>query len=252
MITKLFALNQTYSAAISSSSENAQYPLANLKDDRRSKVFRTTSASGWVVFDLGEAVELNSFLIVDNNSIGFNLNSLTLKINNSNTWVTPMYSSSVTLDYENGFGSILLPSSLNARYVRLEFTSLDSYCELANVFIGAAADIQTDITYPIVYMQDNLARVTKNRFGQRFIDEITSQKKLKLSYASLFKEEMQTMFELLDFSSITRPVWVVFDTTEITENNNRLSGMYYLVNDPSSEYVAGNFWSLTIDLEEAT
>lgn len=252
MTTKFFSLNQIYSAQITSSSENAQFPLSNLKDDRRTKTFRTTSGSGWIVFDFGEAIPINSFLTVDNNLLGFNLNSLTFQVNNSNTWGSPLYSSTIDLDLEHGIGFKLMPSTITARYARLEFTSLDSYCELSKVFIGANANIQTDVNYPVDYEQNNLAKISKNRFGQRFIDEIISQKKIKVSFSALYKEEMTEIFELLDFSSITRPVWIVFDSTEITENNNRLNGMYYLTDDPQAQYISGNFWSLSLSLEEAT
>lgn len=252
MSSKFFALNQVLSANISSSSENALFPISNIKHPHRTKTFRTTSGSGWVTFDFGEAVPINSFLIVDNNGTGFNLNSLTFKVNGSDTWGSPLFSSSVTLDSEFGFGSVLMTSTITARYARIEFSSLDSFCEISKIFIGAKAEILTDVTYPIDFEQNSLSRVAKNRYGQRFIDEVISQKILGVNFAYLTKDEMDAVFECLDFCSITRPIWVMFETVEITNNNNRINGYYYLTDDPKMQYVSGNFWNLALSLEEGT
>lgn len=252
MGTKFFGLNLADSALITTSSENAQFPASNIKDPRRTKTFRTTSGSGWVVFDFGEAVDIGSFLICDDNKIGFNLSSLTFKVNNANSWGSPMFSSAVTLDYDFGFGYVSSPAPLFARYARIEFASIDSYCEISKVFIGEAADIQTDVTYPIDFQQNNLAKISKNRFGQRFIDEIGSAKSLSVSLAYLTKDEMDAVFETLDYCSTTKPIWIVFESIEITNNNNRIGGYYYLTDDPKMQYVVGNFWNLSLGLEEGT
>jgi hypothetical protein len=252
MSTKFFALNQVDSAVITVSTENLQFPKSNIKDARRTKTFRTTAGSGWIVFDFGEAVPIDSFLICDNAKQGFNIDSLTFKVNNVNNWTTPLFSSPVTLDYDFGFGWVQSPTVFNARYARLEFSSSDSYCEIANVFIGKMAEITTDVTYPIDFRQVSLAKISKNRFGQRFIDEIKSIKELSLGLEYLTKDEMDAVFEVFDYCSVTKPLWIVFDTSEITNNNNRLGGYFYLKSDPQFQYMMGNFWKLSMELEEGT
>jgi len=250
MSTKFFALNQVESAIITPSTVNAQFPASNLKDPRRTKVFRTTAGSGFVVFDFGESVDIDSFLICDNGREGFNLSSLTFKVNNVNSWVTPMFTSPVVLDYVFGLGKVQTPTVLSARYVRLDFTSPEDFCEISNVFIGKMSEILTDVTYPIDFKQNNLAVVAKNRLGQRFVDEIATAKEVGVSLAFLTKDEMDAVFEVLDYCSNTRPLWLIFDSTEITNNNNRIGGYFYLKDDPQLQYVAGNFWNLSLDLEE--
>lgn len=252
MSTKFFALNQIESAVITSSTENLLFPLTNLKDPRRTKVFRTTASSGWVVFDFGEAISIDSFLIADNNMSGFNINSLTFMLNNSNAWGSPAYSSAIALDYEFGFAWHQLPAPLMMRYARIEFTSVEAFCEITKMFIGAISEIITDVTYPIEYNQNSLAKITKNRYGQRFIDEISSQKKISVTFAFLEKDEMDAVFEVVEYCSNSKPLWLVFDSLEITNNNNRINGYYYLMDDPKMTYVAGNFWNLGLDLEEGT
>lgn len=252
MSSKFFALNQVYSANITSSSENALFPLKNIKDPRRTKTFRTTASSGWVTFDFGEAVSINALLMADNNKLGFNINSVIFKVNNSDSWGSPMFSGSVSVDSNFGFAHCLLPSTLMARYARIEFSSLDDYCELSKVFIGAKAEIQTDVTYPIDYQQNSLSRIAKNRYGQRFIDEVVTQKTLGLNFSYMSKDEMDAVFECLDYCSVTKPIWVMFDTLEITNDNDRINGYYYLMDDPKMQYVAGNYWNLAFSLEEGT
>lgn len=246
---KILALNQVYKALLSSSTENAQFPLGNIKDDRRTKVFRTTESSGWIVFDFGESVKIDSFCIVDNNQVGFSFNSFSFALNNSNAWGSPLYQSNVTLDDKNGIGFLFF-EKISARYARIEFESTEQFCEISNLFIGSSQNEVFPI-YPIRYNPANRANISINRFGQKFIDEIASQKNISLDFAFLTNDEMEGFFETLDYNSNTIPLFIVFDCTNISNDKNRLSGFYYLKGSPQPEFVLGNFWNLSLEFEEA-
>lgn len=240
-------------AEITASSENSQYPASNLKDDRRSKSYRSATNSAEIVFDFGVARDINIFSVVTSSLNSFGFTDLVLEFNTSNIWDDPLYSEPVPFSILYGFGYVSLPETINVRYARLVLSNTSSYCELSKVFFGVYAELgKLAFEYPLVYRQNNNAVITKNRLGQRFIDEINSQKEVSGSISVMTKEELTPLLEMLDYCSSTIPLWVIFPEGNITEDNQRLNGYYYFKDDPSLRFEVGNFWSTTLNLEEAT
>jgi len=250
MSTNFYALNQVYRANIYPSDENIQFPTENIKDYRRTKVFRTISDSGSIVFDFGEAIEIDSFVIVDAKHRPFNIQNVVFEINGSNAWGSPLFSEAVDLDYDFGVGHKNLESPIFARYARITFDSIEDFCEISKVFIGKRTVTQGEPTYPIQYSPKNLATITINRLGQKFVDEVATQNVLGLSFQTLDKDEIDGIFEMADFCSTTIPLFIIVDCENIANNTNRLSGYFYFSEDIGGEFIVGNFWNTSISLEE--
>lgn len=252
MSIRFYALNQVYEASLTGSTENAQFPIENIQDDRRTKVFRTTAATGNIVMDFGGSVEIDSFMIVPHSSDGFGISALTLELNATNEWSSPAVSQAITLDATFGVGSYEFTTVQSYRFARLVFSSTLSYCEIANFFIGKRiAFTDNDITYPISYRQVTRKTENENRYGQKFIDEINTQKIFSGSINTMTLAEIDQILEMLDFNATTRPVYVAFESTSILNDIDRLNGMYYLNADPQLEFDQGNYWNISLSFEEA-
>lgn len=250
--TKLHCFNQVDEAVISASSENAQFPASNLKDYRRTKVFRSLSNNDSVVFDFGEAVDINSFMVVSNPKYGWGFNTITIELNGSNSWGSPAVSQVVTVDPIYGFGYFEWPVNQSYRYARVVMTSSVGYCELSKVFIGSYQDIgEIDFDYPLSHRIGDNVTISKNRYQQRFIDKVGKQKFLSGDLRNMTRDEADSVLELLDYSGEVRPIWVRIDQTNITANPNRLNGYYFLRGDvPQARFDAGSYWSIPLDFEE--
>jgi hypothetical protein len=134
----------------------------------------------------------------------------------------------------------------------LVFSSTLTYCEIANFFIGKRIELDNnDITYPISYRQVTRRTENENRFGQKFIDEINTQKIFSGSINTMTQNEVDQILEMADFNSITRPVFVAFESSSILNDVDRLNGMYYLAADPQLEFDQGNYWNVSLSFEEA-
>jgi hypothetical protein len=252
MSIRFYALNQVYESIMTASSENAQFPVDNIKEDRRTKVFRTTSSSGDIVMDFGGSVDIDSFMVVPHSSDGFGISTLTLELNATNDWVSPAVSQVITLDTTFNVGSFEWSTIQSYRFARLVFTSTLTYCEIANIFIGKRVEFQdNDITYPISYKQVTRRNESENRYGQKFIDEINTQKVFSGSINTMTLAEIDQLLEMLDFNAITRPVFVAFESSSILNDVDRLNGMYYLAADPQLEFDQGNYWNISLSFEEA-
>ena len=252
MSASFLIYNEVENSVFTASSENASFPLSNLTDSRRTKSYRSTSNSDWVVVDLGSFKPVDSFFIVDNPLSGFSLTTLTLEFNSVNNWSSPALSIPITLDYKHGVGHHFFNTPVTYRYMRIVMTSTSGYCELSKFFIGLKSQYtNSDFSYPLNYLENNLAVVSKNRYGQRFIDEVNTQKNISARIDYVPRDDIDDVLDWLSYVSITRPFYVYFDNGQMATEVNRFNGYYYLVNEPKLQLSTGNYWSLDLSLEEA-
>jgi hypothetical protein len=254
MAVKYYGLNQVHAATITASTESAQFPLTNLQDDRRTKVYRSTSNSDTMVIDFGQAVDIDAFCIVDNPMLGFALSTLTVELNATNSWGSPAVSQAITLDQTYGWGAYEWATTQNYRFARLVMTSTTGYCEISKIYLGPkSAPGALDFTYPLTFEQKTNCTISENRYGQKFVDDINTQKIVGGEIQHLYKDELDSLLELFDYTSVTRPMFITFDATAMFEtNNNRINGYYYLNKSPQYSYQTGNMWSLKLTFEEGT
>lgn len=251
MSLRFYADNLVYQSNITASSVNAQFPVDNIKDVRRSKIFKGTSGTVELVFDLLDFREIDSVAIVDSNIDGFKFDSLTVQMNNVDSWISPPVDEVVTIDFENGWANLNLPSVVTYRYVRLVLENSVDVVGVSKVFIGKSFyNEQICFTYPIDYRQRNNATMSLNRYGQKFFDETNTAKEIKGTIPALDKNEVEELFNLLDIVSFTRPLWLNFDGVNVMQDANRFNGYYYLKSDPTVSLGAGNFWDVELEMEE--
>lgn len=255
MTQKFFANNLIETATLTPSSENAQYPVSNLLDPRRTKTFRSNSNTTNLVINLGTSRDLNGILLVDPGIRSFGFLTATIELNTGDSWASPGYSQEITIDTTHGFAYAIFPTTQTFQFARLVLTNTAGFCEISKLFLGEHVDIgDLTFTYPLTFSQQSNASIQKNRLGQRFVDEVNGQKQLSGSINTMTPDEFQSLQEgFLDHASITKPVWIFFpETAPLSGNNNRFSGYYYLKDDPDPQLVAGNFWNIKLNFEEGT
>ena len=252
MTIKFYSENLVDRATITASTENALFPKSNLVDPRRTKVFRSTTASDEVVFDFQETSAIDSIFIVDNPFDGFGISSLTLNLNATNTWGAPAYTDTVSFSDTFGLGYKEFTTQ-NYRFAQVALTSSLAYCELSNLFIGKKIDMLSDksINYGWTYLSKDNSRVQENRYGQKFADVINRQKQLNISFSNLNKDQLDQIFELYDDKGITKPFYIRIGCPEMTNDLRRYSGMVYMTSVPQITNRFFNNYALSMTLEEA-
>ena len=251
-MVQFYIYNEVENSVLTASSENASFPLENLKDDRRTKVYRSLSNTDSIVLDMGGFRPIDSFMLVDHTLHGFNLSTLTLELNSVNNWVSPIVSVPVSIDYDNGIAKYQFTTPITCRYARLVMTSTTGFCELSKFFLGAKTSYDyVDFSYPLNFKLDNLSIVSKNRYGQKFIDEIATQRVLKAGIDYIPKDNIDDVLNWLGLVSNTRPFFINFENGQLSNDLNKFNGYYYLASEPALNFTSGNFWSLDLTLEEA-
>lgn len=250
MTVAFYAYNKTDTATITASTENASFPLSNLKDPRRTKTYRSTTNADTVVFDLGSAQTIEAVFVMAHSLNGFNVATITAQFNSTNTWGAPAVTKTLTIDTTNGV-ALSEFTAISYRYCRLVLTSTSGFCELAKVYIGAKNQyVESDFTYPLTTNVDDLSIVTKNRYGQKFFDVVSKQKTITGSFEYIASTDIDSFLDMLLYVSITKPLFISFAGTTVS-GLSRLTGMYYVKTETSPKLNMGNFWSLTLSLEEA-
>jgi len=239
-------------AEITTDNENLQFPLSNLKDDRRTKVCKL-DPEGVIVFDFGVPQEVDLFMIVAESGEILKVNSLTLQLNNVDSWVMPPVSVNIAIDEDFQIGAHAFNTSVNYRFARLVYNSLSPEAVFSKIFIGERSNT-SDLffSYPLQYREVDNAIKAKNTLGQLFIDKINKQKQLSGSFRTLNLDENDQVLGILDDASETAPIWVYLDCNNITNNNNRISGYYYLSEVPQGTFSEGNFWDYSFTFIEGT
>lgn len=253
MSMRFYVNNLVKDAVITASENNAQFPSSNLKDDRRSKVYRSLTSSCNIVFDFGSVKDINAIAIVDSKQSSFGFTTATIELNSTNSWGSPAVSQALTIDSQTGWVNFNWSATQSYRYARLVLTNPTAPIELSKLFIGKDTFIEgVCFSYPINFRYNNRSSVVVNRYGQKFIDEILSQKELSGQIPSMTKSELDVLLEVIDYASYTKPIWFYMEATNLMVDVNRMNGYYYLNDDPEMVLNTGNYWSVSLNLVEGT
>jgi hypothetical protein len=253
MTIKFYSGNLVDQATLSASTENALFPLENLQDPRRTKVFRSTTNSDTVVLDFQETSDVDSVFIVSNPIDGFGISTLAIDLNATNSWGAPAYSDTVTWSTVHGLGYNEFAATQSYRFARLSLTSTLGYCELSKLFIGKKISLLNDrsINYGWSYVSKDNSRTQENRYGQRFSDVINRQRQFNISFSNINKDQLDQIFEIYDDKGLTKPFFVRIGCDEMISDKRRFSGMVYLNSIPQITNRFFNNYSLSMTLEEA-
>lgn len=238
---------------LTASTSNAQYPVSNILDNRRTKTYRSTSNSDSIVIDMQTSEECDSFALVDNWQAGFGVTSVTLEANGSDSWASPAFTQSITLDETFGV-SITKFSPQTYRYWRIVVTSTLGYCELSNVFLGKSSKITTNgVSYNWNYSNKDLSKISENKYGQRFVDDLGTRKELNnLQFQVMDKDEIDVLLGLWDNNRTVKPffVYLPLENDSLFNNDDRFNGLYYFKGSPSIENTTSGYYNTTLNFIE--
>lgn len=258
MIT-LFSDNLVHQGTMTATTENASFPLSNIKDPRRTKVFRSTANTVDIIFDFIENSGIDSILLCDNYKNGFGFTSASYVFAMSSSFSTPLASGTIDFDANSGVTYKDLGSVVNARFMKLTLTSTLPYCELSKIFVGKKITLNggnstaqnRSINFGWTYKNKDLSLIKDNRYGQRFGDKIARQRQFNTSFANLTKDHVAQLASISDVKGIVEPFWVHIGSPDMTATLNRYTGMVFLADIPQESNGNFNKFNMPFNLEEA-
>jgi hypothetical protein len=248
----IYSDNLVDQSTLTASTENALYPVSNIKDSRRSKVYRSTTNSDEIVFDFGETSEVDTVFLIADKRNGFGFSTVTLEFNATDNWVSPAATESVTFSTEFGVGFKEFAAVHSYRFCRMVITSTLGYCEVSNIFLGKKNNIVRSINFGWSYKDDELSTKKTNRYGQIFTDIISRQKTINCSLNYIDKDALDEFFKAYDYCGETKPLFIRLGCENMSNDFRRFSGMVYFQEVPTITNNSFNKYNVSLTLKEAT
>jgi hypothetical protein len=252
MSFKLMDENLVGQATLTASSENLLFPVSNIQDSRRSKVFRSTNNSTNIVIDMRETSAINTIFVVADKRSGFGVSTIAVEFNATNSWGAPAYSVAVPFSTIHSLGFVELPSTINYRFARVVMTSTLGYCELSKIFIGSSLALTRSINFGWTIKDEELSQKSRNRYNQLFLDVISRQKTINFSMSYVDKVDLALINGLLDRAGETKPVYMILGCDTMVDDNRRFSGPVFLDDIPTITNPFFNKYSLSMTVREMT
>lgn len=239
-------------SSLTASSENLLFPVSNLSHPFRSKVFRSQNSSCNIVLDFYETSVIDSILIVDDPRQGLGVTTVTLELNGTNEWTAPAYTIAVPLNVVHGLGMASF-SDQSYRFARIVMTSTDTFCELANIFIGKSIKFQNGMGIELgwTYRDNDLSIIKENKNGQKFVDLVGRQREFAFSLSVMNADEIDQVLEIYDSKGIGAPFFVRIGDDTIINDADRFTSMVYFKSMPSIKNISFGLYDMDMNLEEA-
>ena len=229
---------------------NAQFPLDNIKHDFSTKVARSTTSSFSILIDILSVSAVDIIAIRGSQIDGIGFTAATIEGSATTVFSGTPINIDISVEHNLAFKEL---SSSNLRYWKLSFTGT-SYVEISNIYIGQKVQmLDNNIGMGFNYSVNTNSKVTKNLFGQRFIDEYGFSKKIigDIKYAN------STEFDQLNDIQLqygeNKPILFILDSNnDITITNSKylFSGIFYM-SDLNWKQVAPGLFDCQISLEES-
>jgi hypothetical protein len=231
---------------------NAQFPLSNLQNDSPSKKFRGVGSTVVIEIDLLQTRDLDTIAFMASPTEELNIISASVK-----TSVTNDFSLSVAypmdLSSSENMGIVTIPEVSN-RYVELTLTS-SVYSELGKLFIGKAFTLEQNglSIDSFSYKREDQSTITRNRYGQAFIDQLNKVKFLGGSIEFANKEEQEDLDDMFIRHGESLPLWLIIDEDNEAMNDGqfKLSIYGYLTASPVWSASGGRHYNTTIEIRQA-
>lgn len=256
---KFFSFNQAVQdeTLITATSENAQFPVSNIKDPRTTKVSRSVTGilSNEYVFDMIATSTVGGVLVVPDSNRGFAgiSGDITVKGNIiNNDWGAAPFTTTITPNDTFGLGFSTFTDKL-FRFWQLTFSNNLDFAEISKICIAEAVTLaDNNIDFGWTKLDRDKSKFRRNRYGQRFSDKINRQDSYKMTFNLLNKDELDTITNMVDDVGETSPVWmIVDDNATIVNDAERFAGYFYFTSMPTITNAAFSLYNLSINVEQS-
>jgi hypothetical protein len=239
--------------SLTTGSENAQFPLSNLKNDSPSVKFRSVGSTAVILIDLLTTQDIEYVGIASDPADLFLITSASFKTSTTTDFSSsPSYSISISNEHSLGYRQI---TTVNHRYVELTLVGSGGFTELGKVFVGEGINIpQNSLSISsFSYGYKDMSEIKKNKYAQRFINKLNTVKTLGGDIEFCTKEEQELIDDMLIRHGKNLPFWMIVDPNEDAMNagNFKLAIYGYMESDIKWSSSGGQLYSTGIDMDQA-
>lgn len=141
---RYFYNNLADAVTVTAEDVNAEFPVANLQDPRRKKIYRTgTGATGWIKVNFGAPVTFQSIILLDHTltTADFAAGAWKFQANATDAWGSPTVNETFSA-FQSGRAIMTLAAPVTLRYARFTFSkSAATARDFGRLFLGPVLDL---------------------------------------------------------------------------------------------------------------
>lgn len=239
---------------LTTGTENAQFPLANISNDATAVKFRSLENDIVIRFDLQQTRTIDAIALHGDTNGTLGMTTASFK-----TSLTTDFSSStaqnIPLSGSDLIGYLFLDTPVDHRYVELTLSGSGVFVELSTIFIGERVNIEQNnlSIQSFRYGRSDKSSVLENEYGQRFINKRNTLKFVGGNLEFCTKTEQETLDDMFIRHNRSEPLWVIVDNEGAGMNNGqyKLTVYGYLERVPLWSAAGGQHYSTDIRVNQA-
>lgn len=239
--------------SLTTGTENAQFPLVNVKNDATAVKFRSQENDIVILVDLQQTRTIDTFAIHGDTNEEMGVTSLSFK-----TSLTTDFSSAtaipVTISADNLMGYEYI-TAVDHRFVEITLSGSGSFAEVSNIFIGERSEfLQQNISISSFrYGYNDRSSVSTNKYGQKFVDKRNKLKMLSGDIQYCIKSEQDILDEIFLRHGKSLPIWVAIDKDSegMIDGRHRLAIYGYFSRTPQWLASGGQTYNTSIKVDQA-
>lgn len=238
---------------LTTGTENAQFPLENVKNEATAVKFRSIENSVVIRFDLQQTRTIDTIALHGdtNNTLGLTAASVKTSLT---TDFSSSTAQSIDLSGSNLVGYQFI-DSVDHRYVELTLTGTGVFAELSSIFIGERIELmyQNLSISSFRYGQNDKSDVSENDYGQKFINKRNKIKYLKGDIQFATKDEQEILDDMFIRHGVSEPLWMIVDKMSggMNEGQFKLSVYGYLSKRPEWSASGGQTYNTSVTVTQA-
>lgn len=262
MKTELRILDKNYcfekSTEVTASTEDPNFPAANLKQFIREKVYRSGGLAEVVrvVFDLKTAVSIDSVALLFSRQDGVKLSDdavVRLVGNATNSWDEPALSQVLEIDSEYESATHFFSENQTFRYFAFEIEDPDNaygYVEIAKPVLAKATVLNRSPDSGFKHKLTDQSRISANEYGHEYADTYPSRWAYSFNYNVMEEDDLEKLQSILKRVGKVMPICIALDPGETLFNKDRFFLYGRFSNDFESDHRIYRYFSSGISVVE--
>jgi hypothetical protein len=215
----MFLYNNLVDAAnLTASSAAPGYPVSNLKNQLRTKCYKTAGAPAGtanVVFDFG-SVKAVTCIALTGYDWAAAPGTLQVEFNNTDSWGSPAETKALTWAASptvNGNKATIISvfASISYRYARLNVVNAPGDWQLGRIFIGEYFQPENNYLYGWSPELVDPSLLSQSVGGQTYADEIEKYRKVNFGLSFVSQAQWKLFQKMVNAMGISRDLFVAFD-----------------------------------------
>jgi hypothetical protein len=240
---------------LTASTSNSRFPVSNLQHYFRSKIWRSTSTTAQVVFDMQTAEPVDSCVILWPKEDGVLISDtavVKIQANATNVWTSPSVDVTLTLNETYEVMSKFWSTDQEYRYWRVSIVDSGNalgYVALGVVVLGkseAISSADNGFKYELI----DQSKVIRTDFGNEYVDEYPKVAKLSLAFNVLDYTDIELLDAAYRRNGTRMPIYISLDDTDVTFDKDFFAIYGKFPPSVSFDHINYQIFNTTLDIRE--